>query len=113
MILAPLSLLLGIASASYRGSRQQFEVALLEGREPTVSGPYRRLRYPMYTSLIGMATATAAGYSWWPLALVGLPILLMGVELGVNAEDRMFADRFQDMFIEYSSRVSAYLPFFR
>jgi len=35
------------------------------------------------------------------------------IEIGVYSEDRQLADRFQDVFIEYSSHVKAYIPFFR
>lgn len=113
MVLAALSALLAISAAMHLSGRRQFEIALREGRESVVSGPYRWLRYPMYGSMLGMAVATAVGYSWWPLIVVGMPILLVGIELGVSAEDRVLEDRFQDVFIEYSSQVKAYIPFLR
>ena len=44
---------------------------------------------------------------------VGLVVFLVGTEIRVRAEDRLLAERFQDAFAEYRSRVKAYVPFIR
>lgn len=113
MAVAPLAALLAIAAAMHLTGLRQLEAALREGRESGLSGPYRWLRCPMYASLLGMALATALAYSSLLMTIVGMPLVLAGIEIGVYAEDRQLADRFQDVFIEYSSHVKAYIPFLR
>jgi protein-S-isoprenylcysteine O-methyltransferase Ste14 len=45
--------------------------------------------------------------------VAGLIALLAGTEIRVRAEDRLLAERFQESFRAYRSRVSAYIPFLR
>ncbi|HEU5352025.1 MAG TPA: methyltransferase [Terracidiphilus sp.] len=113
MALAPLAALLAIAAAMHLTGRRQLEAALREGRESVLSGPYRWLRCPMYASLLGMAVATALAYASLLMTIVGMPLVMVGIEIGVYAEDRQLADRFQDVFMEYSAHVKAYIPFLR
>jgi protein-S-isoprenylcysteine O-methyltransferase Ste14 len=63
--------------------------------------------------MLGMLLATGAAWSWWPMFAVGLVVFLVGTEIRVRAEDRLLAERFQDAFTEYRSRVNAYVPFIR
>ena len=113
MLVGPASVLLAVSATRYLTGLRQLEVALLVGGNSNISGPYRWLRCPMYASILGMALATALAYSSLLMTVLGMPLILIGIEIGVYAEDRQLADRFQDLFIEYSSNVKAYIPFFR
>jgi protein-S-isoprenylcysteine O-methyltransferase Ste14 len=113
MALAPLAALLAVSAALHLTGRRQLEAALRQGRDSVISGPYRWLRCPMYASVLGMALATALAYSSLFMTIVGMPLVLVGIEIGVYAEDRQLADRFQEIFVEYSSQVKAYIPFLR
>jgi len=46
----------------------------------------------------------------WVAAVI---FLLAGTEIRIRAEDRLLAERFQDAFAAYRSRVRAYIPFIR
>lgn len=113
MAVAPLAVLLAIASAMHLTGRRQLEAALREGRASGLSGPYRWVRCLMYCSLLCMAVATALAYSSLLMTIIGMPLVLVGIEIGVYAEDRQLADHFQDVFMEYSAHVKAYIPFLR
>jgi protein-S-isoprenylcysteine O-methyltransferase Ste14 len=63
--------------------------------------------------MLGMLLTTGAAWSWWPMFAVSLVVFLVGTEIRVRAEDRLLAERFQDAFTEYRSRVNAYVPFIR
>lgn len=60
-----------------------------------------------------MAVATALAYSSLIMIFIGMPLVLVGIEIGAYAGDRELADHFQNVFVEYSSQVKAYIPFFR
>jgi protein-S-isoprenylcysteine O-methyltransferase Ste14 len=113
MILGPLSTALVWGATRQLGKQWRFEAALSEDHALIKTGPYRWIRHPIYASMFGMLMATAAAWTWWPLWIAGAVLFLIGTEIRVAAEDRLLAERFQDSFSEYRSRVRAYIPFLR
>jgi protein-S-isoprenylcysteine O-methyltransferase Ste14 len=63
--------------------------------------------------MLGMLLATGAAWTWWPMWVAAVIFLLAGTEIRIRAEDRLLAERFQDAFAAYRSRVRAYIPFIR
>jgi len=61
--------------------------------------------------MLGMLLSTAACWTWWPMFVPALVAFLAGTEVRIRAEERLLAERFQDSFIAYKSRVPAYIPF--
>ena len=61
--------------------------------------------------MLGMLLATGAAWTWEPMFVAAIMVFLVGTEIRVRAEDRLLAERFQDSFIAYRSRVRAYIPF--
>ena len=47
------------------------------------------------------------------MLVIGISLFTIGTEIRVEAEDRLLEIYFQDEFIEYRSRVRAYIPFIR
>jgi protein-S-isoprenylcysteine O-methyltransferase Ste14 len=45
--------------------------------------------------------------------VAALIVFVAGTEIRVRAEDGLLAERFQEAFTDYRSRVSAYIPFIR
>ncbi len=113
MVLAPLSAALGWAAVSHLGKYWRYEAALSEEHALIQSGPYRWLRHPIYASMLGLLLAIGAAWSWWPMLVAALMFFLVGTEIRIRAEDRLLAERFQDSFRSYRSRVHAYIPFLR
>jgi len=113
MVLAPLSTWLVWGATRHLGKQWRYEAALSEDHELIQTGPYRWVRHPIYASMFGMLTASAAAYTWWPLWIAGTVFFLMGTEIRIAAEDRLLAERFGDVFRLYRSRVKAYIPPFR
>jgi len=113
MVLAPLSTLLVWGAASHLGKQWRYEAALSDDHELIQTGAYRWVRHPIYASMFGMLTATAAAYTWWPMWIAGTVFFLIGTEIRIAAEDRLLAERFGDVFVAYRSRVKAYFPPFR
>jgi protein-S-isoprenylcysteine O-methyltransferase Ste14 len=113
MVLGPPSVALAWAATRHLGKQWRYEAALSEDHELIQTGPYRWVRHPIYASMLGMLLATGAAWSWWPMFAGALVVFLVGTEIRVRAEDRLLAERFQDAFAEYRSRVKAYVPFIR
>ncbi|RWX58149.1 methyltransferase, partial [Mesorhizobium sp. M2A.F.Ca.ET.039.01.1.1] len=73
------------------------------------SGPYSRLRHPMYTG--GLLASIGS------VIVVGGPFVFLLILLGaifiwrVGAEDRLLARQFPDEFPEYARRTNALIPF--
>lgn len=113
MVLGPPSVALAWAAVRHLGKQWRYEAALTEHHELIQTGPYRWLRHPIYASMLGMLLATGAAWTWWPMFVAALIAFLAGTEIRVRAEDRLLAERFQESFTAYRSRVHAYLPLIR
>src|SRR5271166_982112 len=100
-------------ASRHLGRQWRFEAALNEGHELIQTGPYRWVRHPIYASMLGMLLATGTAWTWWPVFVAALVIFVAGTEIRVRAEDRLLAERFQATFLDYRSRVRAYIPFIR
>jgi protein-S-isoprenylcysteine O-methyltransferase Ste14 len=113
MILAPLPVALAWAATRHLGKQWRYEAALNQDHELIQTGPYRWVRHPIYLSMLGMLLSTGAAWTWWPMLVAGFVLFLAGIEIRIQAEDRLLAERFQESFIAYRSRVRAYIPFIR
>ncbi|HEX4228761.1 MAG TPA: isoprenylcysteine carboxylmethyltransferase family protein [Bryobacteraceae bacterium] len=113
MILGPPSVALVWAATRHLGKQWRYEAALSEDHELIQTGPYRWVRHPIYSSMLGMLLATGAAWTWWPMFVAALVFFLAGNEIRVRAEDRLLAERFGPSFAAYRSRVPAYIPVIR
>jgi protein-S-isoprenylcysteine O-methyltransferase Ste14 len=113
MVLGPPSVALAWAATRHLGKQWRYEAALTEDHELIQTGPYRWIRHPIYASMLGMLLTTGACWTWWPMFLPALLFFLAGTEIRIRAEDRLLSERFQDTFLQYRSRVRAYVPFIR
>ncbi|MGA7523295.1 MAG: isoprenylcysteine carboxylmethyltransferase family protein [Acidobacteriaceae bacterium] len=113
MAIAPPSVLLIWAATRELGKQWRYEAALSEDHELIQTGPYRRIRHPIYTSMFGMFMATGAAYTWWPMWVAGTVFFVIGTEIRVRAEDGLLAERFGEKFASYRNQAPAYIPFIR
>lgn len=83
-----------------------------EHHELRTEGPYRIVRHPIYTGLLGLVLGgmPACGFGMWIVFLaVAVPWLLRRVRI----EDGMMADRFGASYDAYRARVPALIPWTR
>jgi protein-S-isoprenylcysteine O-methyltransferase Ste14 len=113
MILAPPSMALSWWATRHLGKQWRFQAALSEGHELIQTGPYRWIRHPIYTSMLGMLLATGAAWTWMPLYIAAICFFIAGTEIRIRAEDRLLAGHFGANFEAYRSHVRAYIPFVR
>jgi protein-S-isoprenylcysteine O-methyltransferase Ste14 len=113
MILAPFALWLVYAATRHLGKQWRYEAALSPDHNLITTGPYRRLRHPIYASMLGMLLATLLAWTWWPMMIASLAFFLAGTEIRVHAEERLLEGRFPAEYSAYRKRTRGYIPFIR
>jgi protein-S-isoprenylcysteine O-methyltransferase Ste14 len=113
MILGPPSVALAWAATRHLGKQWRYKAALSQDHELIQTGPYARLRHPIYASMLGMLLSTLTAWTWWPMALASVMAFVVGTEIRIRAEERLLAERFTQSFPAYRARTSAYIPFIR
>jgi protein-S-isoprenylcysteine O-methyltransferase Ste14 len=93
------------------GRQWRIDAGLSADHELITSGPYRFVRHPIYTSMLGVLLGTGTLITPWWLLLPSLLLLIIGTEIRVRIEDNLLASQFGDRFAEYQKRVPAYIPF--
>ena len=95
------------------GRHWRIEAGLDSDHELVRSGPYRVVRHPIYTSMLGMLVATGLLVASWPVLAAALALEIAGTEVRVRVEDALLAARFGAAFEEYRRGVPAYVPLVR
>ncbi|HVT95976.1 MAG TPA: isoprenylcysteine carboxylmethyltransferase family protein [Acidobacteriaceae bacterium] len=113
MILAPPCVVLAWTAASHLGRQWRYAAALREDHELIQTGPYRRLRHPIYASMFGMLLATGLCWTWWPQFAVAVVFFVIGTEIRVRSEERLLESHFGDRYRDYRARTDAWIPFLR
>jgi protein-S-isoprenylcysteine O-methyltransferase Ste14 len=107
------AIVLSWTGARSLGRQWRVDAGLNEDHELIVSGPYRVVRHPIYTSMLCLLLGT--GFMVTPLWLL-LPAVIVfvaGTEIRIRIEDQLLCARFPEKFREYERSVPAYIPFLR
>lgn len=79
------------------------------GCEMVEGGPYRLVRHPMYTSVLGMMLGVLTGTPTWPeLFLFALLITVLAVK--ARREERLWCDH-HPRYADYRARTRMFIPF--
>jgi len=73
------------------------------------TGPYRVLRHPLYTGMIGMFLGTAIVWGEWH-ALVGLALCCIAYARKIVLEERQLREEFGDAYKQYRRSTWAVIP---
>jgi protein-S-isoprenylcysteine O-methyltransferase Ste14 len=73
-------------------------------------GPYRFVRHPIYTGMLGMLVATGIAVSFWPALLVALVVFFLGTVIRIRSEERLLRETFGLEFEAYARSVPAIVP---
>jgi protein-S-isoprenylcysteine O-methyltransferase Ste14 len=107
------AIVLSWTGAHSLGRQWRVDAGLNQDHELIVSGPYRVVRHPIYTSMLCLLFGT--GFMVTPLWLL-LPaviVFVVGTEIRIRIEDQLLSSRFAERFREYERSVPAYIPFLR
>jgi len=102
-------LLLAVWARRHLGRNWSAEVRIAVDHELVRTGPYRLLRHPIYTAMLGMFLGTAIASSQFH-ALLGLAILVVAYLRKTRLEDQILAQAFGADYNAYRRQTWALVP---
>jgi protein-S-isoprenylcysteine O-methyltransferase Ste14 len=108
--LAVASLWMATASLRTLGKEWSLEARVIEDHRLVTAGPYRLVRHPIYSAMLGILIATGIGVSHWIGLLAGVVILSLGTWIRVRSEERLLRTEFGAAYDDYARRVPALVP---
>lgn len=109
-LLMALSLLLVYAAVRRLGRQWSITARVLESHRLVTDGPYRVVRHPIYTAMLGMLLATGLALSRPAALFVGVVLYVLGTRVRIGAEERLLRETFGADYEAYARRVGAFLP---
>ena len=106
------SVWVSMASIRTLGKEWSFEARLVEGHRLVTTGPYRWVRHPIYSAMLGKLVATGLVVSHWIGLLAGVVIFGIGTAIRVRSEEKLLRAQFGSEYDDYACRVPAVLPRF-
>lgn len=109
-ILQAAFILLAVWARRHLGRNWSSAVRIGEGHALVKTGPYRRLRHPIYTAMLGMFLATAIASGQYH-ALLGLAMLVIAYLRKAHREDQILGQTFGADYDAYRRGTWALVPF--
>ena len=116
--LAVLTIVLAVGSvwfvsAAVRALGKQWSIAarVVEGHKLVTEGPYRIVRNPIYTGMLGMLLATSLAISHWIALPIAIVVFAIGTWIRVHSEEKLLREAFGAEFEEYARKVPAVVPY--
>lgn len=113
LLLVPASLWLTWAAVRALGKQWSVQARVLDGHALITTGPYRLVRHPIYTAVIGLVIAMGLAYSSLAGLTIGLVLVTAGTLIRVRSEDRLLRERFGAEHAAYARRVPPLVPYRR
>ena len=85
------------------------QLQLREGHHLITSGPYTRVRHPLYTAMFGYAISLALVTANWIFAGMAA-LMIVGIYVRVPKEEQMMLEEFREEYQAYIQRTSRFLP---
>lgn len=103
---------LWIMTASLRalGKQWSLQARVLENHKLVREGPYRFVRHPIYTGMLGMIVAGGLAWSHWIGFLIALVLFAIGTAIRVRSEERLLREQFGSALDDYKRSVPAVVP---
>ncbi len=110
LVLAIGSVYLVNLAARRLGKHWALAARLLEGHTLIQEGPYRFVRNPIYTGMLGMLLATSLALGQWLPLLPAIFLFFAGTWVRVRSEERLLREAFGPEFEAYTRNVPALIP---
>lgn len=115
--LAALTVAIAIASvwlvnsaARRLGKQWALAARLVEGHLLIQDGPYRFVRNPIYTGMLGMLLATGLVVAKWVPLVLAIVLFIVGTWIRIRSEERLLRHAFGAEFEAYARKVPALIP---
>ena len=109
--IAAVSVWSSVAAFRKLGKQWNPKARIIEDHDLIVTGPYKIVRHPIYSGMLGLMIAT--GYiitKPWVLALAVL-LYFIGTLFRIKIEERLLLQHFGKRYINYKSHVKSLIPF--
>ena len=93
------------------GKQWSLQARVLEGHALIRDGPYRFVRHPIYTGMLGMIIAAGLAWSHWIGFLLAILFFAIGTMIRIRSEEKLLREQFRAAFDAYKRRVPAIIPF--
>jgi protein-S-isoprenylcysteine O-methyltransferase Ste14 len=103
---------IGLFAASSRelGRNWSLVARMRSDHELVRTGPYARVRHPIYLGMLLFLLAFAAGLGHWAQLLVALPVFFVGTSIRTRVEDGLLEQQFGEKFRDYRNSTPALIP---
>ena len=92
------------------GKQWSLQARVLEDHQLIREGPYRFVRHPIYTGILGMIIAGGLAWTHWIGLLIALVLFGIGTAIRVRSEEKLLREQFGAAFDDYKRSVPAVLP---
>lgn len=99
------------AAVTALGKQWSLQARVVEGHQLIMQGPYRIVRNPIYTGMLGMLIATGLAVSHWIGLMAGLIMFCFGTFIRIRSEEKLLRETFGDQWDNYARKVRAVIPF--
>jgi len=103
----------GLRIESIRAQGPQFScaVAIQEQHRLTISGPYRWMRHPAYTGVIGIIAGASLVFANPLAAVVMTGLVWVWMEMRIRDEEKLLLEEFGLEFSRYARQTRKLIPF--
>ena len=99
-----------VASSRALGRNWSLVARTRSDHELVRSGPYARVRHPIYLAMLLFLLGLAVAMGHWGQLIVAIPLFLIGTGIRTRAEDRLLEEGFGDAFRQYRNSTPALFP---
>ena len=103
---------IGLFAASSRelGRNWSLVARMRRDHELIRTGPYARVRHPIYLGMLLFLLALAVALGHWVQLLAALPVFFIGTAIRTRLEDGLLEQSFGDSFRDYRRSTPALIP---
>lgn len=98
------------ASSSELGRNWSLVARMRSDHELVRTGPYARVRHPIYLGMLLFLLALAVALGHWLQIVIAVPVFLAGTAIRTRIEDGLLEQQFGEKFREYRSSTPALFP---
>lgn len=104
------TLYLFVASANALGKNWSLQARMRTDHELIRSGPYARVRHPIYLGMLLFLFGLAVALGHWLQLVVAVPVFVIGTRIRTKLEDRLLDSQFGREFRDYASSTPSLIP---
>lgn len=109
-VLSIVSAWIGLTAVHTLGQQWSLTARLIEGHELAIRGPYRWVRHPIYTGMLGKLLASNFAFGHWVGLVVAGSVFLAGTLIRIGSEEKLLRAEFGPAYEQYAGRVRALIP---